>query len=74
MRLWPTARAEVQRFVGFCLSWTRDWCSTMVATGASEYGIGVRLKSAKKLSAKVLDGPVNERDSVNAILAPLVNA
>ena len=44
-RVWPSARAEVQAFVGLLpsisSSWTRDWCSCIVATDASEYGFGV---------------------------------
>ena len=35
-RLWPSA------------SWTRDWCSSIVATHAREYGFGVCLKERKK--------------------------
>ena len=51
-RLWPSARAEVQAFVGLLpaivSSWTRGWCSSIVATDASEYGFGVCLKECKK--------------------------
>ena len=52
-KLWPSARAEVQAFVGFLptivSSWTRDWCSSIVATDASEHGFGVCLKECKKV-------------------------
>ena len=51
-RLWPSAKAEVPAFVGFLpaivCSWTRDWCSSIVATDASEYGFGVCLEECKK--------------------------
>ena len=44
-RLWPSARAEVQAFVGLLPAivscWTRCWCSSIVATDASEHGFGV---------------------------------
>ena len=49
-RLW--SRAEVQAFVGLLptivSNWTRDWCPSIVATDASEYGFGVCLKECKK--------------------------
>ena len=49
-RLWPSAGAEVQAFVGLLpvSSWTRGWCSSIVATDASEYVFGVCLKECKK--------------------------
>ena len=51
-RLWPSARTEVQAFVGLlpaiASSWTRGWCSSIVATDASEYGFGVCLKELQK--------------------------
>ena len=51
-RLWPSARAEVQAFVGLLPAivccWTRGWCTFIVAADASEYGFGVRLKDCKK--------------------------
>ena len=51
-KLWPSARAEVQAFVGLLpaivSSWTRSWCSCIVATDASENGYGVCLKECEK--------------------------
>ena len=51
VRLWTSATAEVQAFVGLppaiVTSWTRGWCSSIVATDASEYGFGVCLKERK---------------------------
>ena len=51
-RLWSSARAEVQAFVGLLpaivSSWARDWCSSIVATDASEFGFGVGLKECEK--------------------------
>ena len=77
-RLWPSARAEVQAFAGLLpaivSSWTRGWCSSVVATDAREYGFGVCLKECRKMSVKLSDGPVNERDSTNAIPTLLVHA
>ena len=77
-RLWPNARTEVQAFVGLLpaivSSWTRDWCSSIVATDVGEYGFGVCLKECKKMSVKSSDGQANEHDSANAILTLLVHA
>ena len=51
-RLWPSTRAEVQAFVGLLPAivscWTRGWCSSVVATDASEYGFGVCLIECRK--------------------------
>ena len=63
-RHWPSARAEVQAFV--CLlpaivsSWTRGWCSSFVATDASEYCFGVCLKECKKDVCEIF-GRTSER-------------
>ena len=42
----------MQAFVGLLpaivCSWTRDWCSSTVATDASKFGFGVCLKQCKK--------------------------
>ena len=63
-RLWPSARAEVQAFVGLLpaisSSWTRDWCSCIVATDASEYGFGVCLKECEKSVCQAI-GRTSER-------------
>ena len=63
-RLSPSARAEVQAFVGllpaFVSSWTRGWCSSILATGASEYGFGVCLKECKKYVCEII-GRASER-------------
>ena len=63
-RLWPSARAEVQAFVGLLPAivscWTRDWCSSVVATDASECGFGVCLKECKKDVGEII-GRTSER-------------
>ena len=57
-KLWPSARAEVQAIVGLLpaisTSWTRDWCSCIVATDASEYGFGVCLKECEKVVCQTI--------------------
>ena len=77
-RLWPSARADVQAVVALqpaiVSSWTRGWCSSIVATDASEYGFGVCLKECKNMSVKSSDGQANEHDSANVILTLLVQA
>ena len=75
----PSARAEVQAFVGLLpaisSSWTRDWCSCIVATDASEYGLGVCLKECEKnrLSDQS-DGPVSGLVSENVAPTTSVHA
>ena len=60
----PSATAEVQAFVGLLpaisSSWTRDWCSCIVATDASEYGLGVCLKECEKIVCQTI-GRTSER-------------
>ena len=63
-KLWPRARAEVQASVrllpAIVSSWTRGWCSSVVATDASEYGFGVCLKECKKDVCEII-GRTSER-------------
>ena len=62
-KLWPSATAEVQAFDGllpvFVSSWTRGWCSSIVATDASECGFGVCLKECKNVCETI--GRTSER-------------
>ena len=64
VRLWRSARAEGQAFVCLVLAivgcWTRGWCSSVVATDASEYGFGVCLKECKKDVCEIM-GRTSER-------------
>ena len=54
----------MQAFVGLLPAivscWTRGWCSSVVATDASEYGFGVCLKGCKKNVCEII-GRTSER-------------
>ena len=54
----------MQAFVGLLLAivsgWTRGWCSSIVATDASEYGFGVCWKECRKDVCEII-GRIRER-------------
>ena len=57
-KLWPSS--GVCRSPAVSSSWTRDWCSCIVATDASEYGFGVCLKECEKVVCQTI-GRTSER-------------
>ena len=56
----PKCKAFVGLLPAIVSSWTRGWCSSIVATDASEYGFGVCLQECKKDVCEII-GQTSER-------------